>query len=144
MTFFGVELDDIEKLFNIGWASVGFLVSHIYNRFRRKKEKQEEEQEKRKQKKQLAIDEIETHLKECLSVSITAEKLILMNFLSQRIRDNVNQIYKDFDISTSNEFIDAWIDFHIAATDNQKFDVEKLQTAASNLMKLVIRDLSEV
>ena len=107
MTFFGVELDDIEKLFNIGWAIVGFLVSYLYNLFRRKKEKQEEEQEKRKQKKQLAIDKIETRLKECLSVSITAEKLILMKFLSQRIRDNVNQIYKDFGISTSNEFSDA-------------------------------------
>lgn len=42
MTFFGVELDDIEKLFNIGCAIVGFFASHIYNRFRRKKEKQEE------------------------------------------------------------------------------------------------------
>ena len=144
MTFFGVELDDIEKLFNIGCAIVGFFASHIYNRFRRKKEKQEEEQEKRKQQKQLTIDEIETRLKECLSVSITAKKLILMKFLSQRIRDNVNQIYKDFGISTSNEFSDAWIDFHIAATDNQKFDAEELQTAASNLMKSVIRHLSKV
>ena len=144
MTFFGVKLDDIEKLFNIGFAIFGFLVSQLYNRFRREKEKQEEEQEKRKQKKQLAIDEIETRLKECLSVSIMAGKLILMKFLSQRIRDNVNQIYKDFGISTSNEFSDAWIDFHIVATDNQKFDVEKLQTAASNLMKLIIRDLSKV
>ena len=42
MTFFGVELDDIEKLFNIGWAIVGFFVSYLYNLFRRKKEKQEE------------------------------------------------------------------------------------------------------
>lgn len=145
MTFFGVELDDIEKLFNIGWASVGFLVSHIYNRFRRKKEKQEEEQEKRKQKKQLAIDEIETRLKECLSVSITAEKLVLMKFLTTGIRVNVDQIYDDFGISTSsNEFIDAWIDFHIEATDNQNFNSEKLQNAASNLRKSVIKDLSKV
>lgn len=145
MTFFGVELDDIEKLFNIGWAIVGFFVSHIYNLFRRKKEKQEEEQEKRKQKKQLAIDKIETRLKECLSVSITAEKLVLMKFLTTGIRVNVDQIYDEFGISTSsNEFIDAWIDFHIEATDNQNFNSEKLQNAASNLRKSVIKDLSKV
>ena len=114
MTFFGVELDDIEKLFNIGYAIVGFLASHIYNRFRRKKEKQEEEQEKRKQKKQLAIDEIETHLKECLSVSITAEKLILMNllgsnpekmrilldFTEQAVRFKISTILNQFGIRT--------------------------------------------
>ena len=70
--------------------------------------------------------------------------LILMKFLSQCIRDNVNQIYKDFGISTSNEFSDAWIDFHIAATDNQNFNLEKLQNAASNLRKSVIKDLSKV